>query len=100
MTISLDRNILTGLQRENGILTFIEDIADWISPRLGIRFLMTEETLKVFYPDGQPFLTTIKFHEKATQAKLQAERNQLEVDRLRQLLRDSGINIPDDKPII
>lgn len=119
-----ERNDLTGFQRQEGILTIIEDIGDRISPRLGIRFLMTPETLKVYYPDGQPFLTTIELKEKANQEKLQADqaqlqaqqeklradqeklradqeklradRSQLEVERLRQLLQDSGINIPDD----
>ncbi|MGI0480716.1 Uma2 family endonuclease [Geminocystis sp. CENA526] len=98
-----DRNVLTGLERENGILTFIEDITDWISPRLGIRFVLTDDTLKVYYPDGQPFLTTIELTQKAQQEKLRADqaqlqvnRTQLENDRLRQLLLQAGINIPDD----
>ncbi|MGI0480717.1 Uma2 family endonuclease [Geminocystis sp. CENA526] len=91
-----DDNELTGFQRIEGNLELIDNITDWTSPRLGIRFVLTEDTLKVYYPNGQPFLTTIEFNEKATQEKLRADRTQLENDRLRQLLQQAGIDIPDD----
>jgi Uma2 family endonuclease len=81
-----DRNELTGLQRQDDHLTVIEDIGDWTSPRLGIRFVLTSETLEVYYPNGNLFLTTIEF-------KQRVETAELEVDRLRQLLHQSGIDI-------
>jgi len=105
-----DDNELTGFQRREGNLKSIDNITDWTSPRLGIRFVLTDDTLKVYYPDGQPFLTTIELTEKATQAnlkaqkaqlqaqqeKLRADQTQLENERLRQLLRQAGINIADN----
>ncbi|BAQ65716.1 Uma2 family endonuclease [Geminocystis sp. NIES-3709] len=101
-----DDNELTGLQRVEGNLIMIEEVSDWISPLLGIRFIMTEETLEVYYPDGQPFLTTVELRQKAQdeklradqerlradQEKLRADQAQSEIDRLRQLLRESDIN--------
>ena len=97
-----DNNELTGLERREGNLTVIENIADWISPRLGIRFSLSAESLEVYYPDGSPFLTTIELRQRAEQEKQRAEqekqradRVQLENERLRQLLRESGLKIPE-----
>ena len=50
-----DKNELTGLQRLESNLTVIEEINGWTSPRLGIRFVVTLETLEVYFPDGSPF---------------------------------------------
>ncbi|MBL1210459.1 Uma2 family endonuclease [Geminocystis sp. GBBB08] len=85
-----DANELTGLQRQEGNLTVIEDMTDYISPRLGIRFMMTPETLKIYYPDGSPFLTTIEFKQQAEREKQRADEAQLEIQRLRQLLQQSN----------
>ena len=104
-----DRNDLTGLQRLEGNLTVIEEMTDWTSSRLGIRFVITPETLAVYYPNGQPFLTTIELKQRAEQEKQRAEQEkqraeqekqradlaELEVARLRQLLQQSGIEIND-----
>ena len=97
-----DRNDLTGLQRLDGNLTVIEEMTDWTSPRLGVRFVITPETLAVYYPNGQPFLTTIELKQRAEQEKQRAEQEkqradlaELEVARLRQLLQQSGIEIND-----
>jgi Uma2 family endonuclease len=64
-----DRHELTGLQRSEGNLTVIEEIKNWTSPRLGIRFALTSETLEVYYPDGSPFLTTIELKQRAETEK-------------------------------
>ena len=73
-----DRQELTGLQRLEDELTIIEEIADWTSPILGIRFVLTAGELKVYYPDGQPFLTTV---ELARQAELEKQRAESEKQR-------------------
>jgi Uma2 family endonuclease len=72
-----DRNELTGLERVEGELAVIEQVSDWISPRLGIRFALNEDTLRVYYPDGQPFLTTVELRQQADQEKLRANQEKL-----------------------
>jgi Uma2 family endonuclease len=100
-----DRNDLHGLQRVDGTLTVIDAIDDWVSPRLGIRFVVTADTLAVYYPDGQRFLTTVELAERVEQEMRQAAReslraeqaeSQLEVERSRsqrliEQLRSLGI---------
>jgi Uma2 family endonuclease len=100
-----DRNDLHGLQRVDGTLTVIDAIDDWVSPRLGIRFVVTADTLAVYYPDGQRFLTTVELAERVEQEMRRAAReslraeqaeSQLEVERSRsqrliEQLRSLGI---------
>jgi Uma2 family endonuclease/exonuclease VII small subunit len=53
-----DTNALTGWERENGYLTEILVMQDWISPRLGIKFdLITPPELQIYQPNGEAFLT-------------------------------------------
>jgi Uma2 family endonuclease len=68
-----DRNELTGLQRLEDNLTVIEEMTDWTSPRLGIRFTLTSETLKIYYPNGQLFLTTLELAQRAETERQRAE---------------------------
>ncbi len=49
------KNELSGLLRGEEGLEIIEDMNGWISPRLGIRFEVTEPELKLYYPDGDRF---------------------------------------------
>jgi Uma2 family endonuclease len=56
-----DNNDLTGFVRQDGSLTPLDEMADWVSPRLGIRFGSTvDQELVVYYPDGRRFLTTLE----------------------------------------
>ncbi len=95
-----DTNELTGLERQNGELTIIEEMVNWVSPRLDIRFEVTAETLQVYYPDGRRFLTTVELAAQAEREKLRAEQEKLraelaeaENDRLRALLAKAGIEV-------
>lgn len=83
-----DRHELIGLQRQDDELQVIEGIEDWTSPLLGIRFVMTAETLEIYYPDGRSFLTTIELSRYAQQEKNRA-------DHLAAKLQELGIN-PDE----
>jgi Uma2 family endonuclease len=81
-----DRNDLTGFMRQDGTLTPLDEMADWVSPRLGIRFGSTvEQELAVYYPDGRRFLTTLEHAalvlEQAT--RLQSQEAQLDLERSR-----------------
>jgi len=46
--------------RQEGRLRRMSHLNGWVSPRLGIRFALTGETLEIFDPQGQPFLTSVE----------------------------------------
>lgn len=46
----------------------IDDVQNWISPRLGIRFELTDESLNIFNPDGSKFLTYLEQVQQKEQA--------------------------------
>ncbi|MEA3640177.1 MAG: Uma2 family endonuclease [Lamprobacter sp.] len=48
-------------------------IHGWTSPLLGVRFALTPETLLLFYPSGQPFLTSVELARRAEEASTRAE---------------------------
>ena len=96
-----ENNELTGLQRLEDTLTVIEEIKNWTSPRLGIRFIVTPETLEVYYPDGSPFLTTIELKQRAENEKQRAENEkqradsaELELAFIKDFLQQKGMEIP------
>ena len=63
-----------GLYRQDNRLNVVEDINNWVSPRLRIRFALNEETLEIYRPDGQKFLTTLELSQRSEQEYQRAER--------------------------
>ncbi len=63
--------------QESG-LEVIEEMDGWVSPRLGIRFQLTPETLEIYRPDGEKFLTSV---ELAQQRELERQRAETEHQR-------------------
>jgi Uma2 family endonuclease len=84
-----DSEALTGLQRSGQSLHLINEmaseIADWVSPRLGIRFQLGTNGLEIYRPDGEPFLTFVALGEQ-----LVTERQRIQV--LEAKLRELGVN--------
>ncbi len=68
-----DRNDLHGLLRTGEGLRAIEEIEDWVSPRLGVRFVLTASTLELYRPDGRRFLSFLELEERAEEAEQRAE---------------------------
>jgi hypothetical protein len=66
-------------------LTVIDAIDDWVSPRLGIRFVVTVDALAIDYPDGRQFLTTVELMQRSAVLSERA-------DRLAQRLRELGVD--------
>jgi len=89
-----DRNDLSILTRsERGDLHLITEGADdWVSPRLGIRLQLGEETLTLLRPDGQPFSTLLEERQRAEQAEQEAAHERERADRLAARLRELGID--------
>jgi Uma2 family endonuclease len=80
---------LTGLLRsEEGKLEVIQEINNWVSPRLEIRFEITETTLEIYRPDGQKFLTSVELDQLREQERQQKEAALLELEQERQRYQD------------
>jgi Uma2 family endonuclease len=54
------RHDLKVYQRQGAHLRPMTHLNGWISPRLGIRLVLTPETLEIYHPDGQPFLSSVE----------------------------------------
>jgi Uma2 family endonuclease len=74
-----DKIDLAGWQRQDGLLTEIFTLADWVSPLLGIRFKMAAE-LEIFFPNGQPFLSFQEISARAESAIQRADAEQQRAD--------------------
>jgi Uma2 family endonuclease len=68
----------TGSQRVGDRLEEIEEINGWVSPRLGIRFQLTSETLEIYRPDDRKFLTSVELDQLREQESQRADREQQE----------------------
>ena len=53
------------LRSQSGRLAVIEDMANWISPRLAIRFDLSGIELEIYRPDGRRFLTFLELEQRA-----------------------------------
>jgi len=80
-----DRNDLHGLRRVGERLEMIEEMNNWTSPRLGIRFVLTPETLELYRPDNRKFLTTQELERQVEQERSRA-------DRLAAKLKEMGVD--------
>ena len=90
-------------------LAEIPQMTGWISPRLGIRFELSDSELQIYHPDGQIFLTYSELAQQKEEAQTQAEQErqraeqerqraeqaETQLEALRALLQAKGIN-PDE----
>ena len=83
---------LTGWQRRNSRLEVIDQMVGWVSPRLGVRFELTEEELQIYRRDDDRFLTFLELDQQRQQEKQRAEQAEAELEALRALLQERGIN--------
>ncbi|HNG93447.1 MAG TPA: Uma2 family endonuclease [Acidobacteriota bacterium] len=85
-----EKNDLFGWIRSEKGLTAIPAIDTWTSPRLGIRFERTPETLMIFRPDGRRFETFAELEARAEaehqRAEAEAQRAEAEAQRAQQAL--------------
>ena len=81
---SPDENTLAGFQRDTEGMSFIKEIGNWASPRLGIQFDLKSETLEIYRPDGKKFLSSVELYQRA-------ERECQRAERLAAQLRDLGV---------
>ncbi|UJS03666.1 Uma2 family endonuclease [Cylindrospermopsis raciborskii] len=72
-----DKTSLEVSIRENNSFKEIENFTTWTSPRLKIRFDMTQDELVIYYPDGSKFLNPVELSNYAEQETQRAEREKL-----------------------
>ena len=106
-----DKIDLCGWIRQENKLNLIETMDGWISPRLKVRFEITENNLQIYTPTDEPFLTYVELgklkqeaeirakkaelkkqeaQEKAKQAELRAQEAEAKVKELEAKLRELG----------
>ncbi len=76
-------NDLLGYTRSENQLVPIAVMNGYTSPRLQIRFVLTDTTLEIYRPDGQRFLTFVELEQKARHAEAEAVRARAEAVRAR-----------------
>ncbi|RIK40616.1 MAG: hypothetical protein DCC55_14555 [Chloroflexi bacterium] len=69
-----DTGDLQGWRRLVNHLISIAEMDGWVSPRLGVRFVLSADGLVLYQPDGAPFLGFVELAELAEQAEELAER--------------------------
>ncbi|NET01200.1 MAG: Uma2 family endonuclease [Sphaerospermopsis sp. SIO1G1] len=84
---------LTGFILEDEWLEEIEEINNWVSPRLEIRFELTSDNLEIYYPDGRKFLTSLELNQRAEQEYERAEQERQNYQDLLAKLQAKGIDI-------
>jgi Uma2 family endonuclease len=94
-----ERNDLSGWLRSPERLDVIDPIANWVSPRLGIRFDLSGEELELIRPDGERFATYVEIQRQLAQLQARVleaesllEQERLRAERLAQRLREAGID--------
>ena len=94
-----DREDLGGWLRSGEELGEIEQIAGWVSPRLGVRFEPSPEGLELYRPDGQKFASYVELDRqrevaiaKAEQEAQRAEQEAQRAERLAAKLRELEID--------
>jgi Uma2 family endonuclease len=76
---------LSGFLRRQGDLAEVGTMHGHVSPRLGIRFDMTDAGLRILRPDGRPFVTyeELARREEQQRQRAEAERQRAEAERQR-----------------
>ncbi|NER97338.1 MAG: Uma2 family endonuclease [Symploca sp. SIO1B1] len=107
------KNVLSGWLRSESWLDAIDEMNGWVSPRLGIRFEVSSETLLLYRSDGQPFADYVEVQQqleamekrvveaenrateaenRATVAEEELEKERQRAQRLEELLLEAGID--------
>jgi len=97
-----ERSELTGWLRSGSELEEIEEIRGWTSPRLGIRFDLSDGELVIYRPDGERFATYFELAQQKEQAqqlaeqeRQRAEQAETKLQNLLTRLQEQGINLDD-----
>jgi Uma2 family endonuclease len=84
-----DRNRLRGWLRGEDGLDVIPQMADWLSPRLGIRFALSEESWEFYRPDGERFLSYVEISQRFEEERQRVEEERQRAEQAEQARRDA-----------
>ena len=84
-----ERNRLRGWLRGEEGLDIISQIADWASPRLGIRFIWSDESFELYRPDGERFLTYVEIAQRFEEEQQRAQQERQRAETAEQARRDA-----------
>ncbi|GET38162.1 Uma2 family endonuclease [Microseira wollei] len=76
----LDEVDAIGWLRSGEKLELIEEMNNWVSPRLQIRFQVTGNDLEIFSPSGERFLTYVELAQLKEQERQRAEQEKQRAD--------------------
>jgi hypothetical protein len=71
---------LTGWLGIEGKFEAIEPMDGWVSPRLGVRFQVSETGLEMFGPSGEPFVSFGELARLRQEAQMRADEERLRAD--------------------
>lgn len=93
---------MTGWLCSGKELQEIDEMVGWVSPRLGLRFELSECQLQIYRPDGQQFATYVELAQQKEQAQQRAEQERQRAEQAEAQLQDifarlqeRGINLED-----
>jgi Uma2 family endonuclease len=87
------KNRLSAWARQGEKLAPIANPTAFVSPRLGIRFALTGQSLVVYRPDGQPFLSSVELAAQGEQERARADQAQLRANQAEAQLQQVVINL-------
>lgn len=89
------RHHLEIYRRQHEHLRRVLHLNGWVSPWLGIRFVVKPDTLEIYHPDGRPFLNSVEWVRLMTAAEARAAEEHRRAERLAERLRALGVD-PND----
>ncbi|ALF53720.1 hypothetical protein ACX27_14115 [Nostoc piscinale CENA21] len=84
-----DSNSLQGWLRGEDGLDVIPQMEDWVSPRLKIRFVPSPESLQLYRPDGESFLSYAEISQRLEQERQRAEQEHQRAEQAEQARRNA-----------
>ena len=92
-----DNNTLVGSYRVTGTFTDIPTLQGWVSPRLNIRFELSDTDLTIYSPNGEPFLTPVELAQERDRARQKAEDERQRAEDERQRAEDERQRAEDER---
>jgi Uma2 family endonuclease len=86
------KNRLSAWIRQGTKLTPIANPTAFVSPRLGIRFALTGQSLVVYRPDGQPFLSSVELAAQGEQERDRANQAEAQLQQVIINLTQAGFS--------
>jgi Uma2 family endonuclease len=79
-----DHCVLKGWIRSGEHFQPVDQMHNWVSPRLKIRFDMSGEEVEIFRPDGESFLSTVELGQLVLYERQRAEKERMRAEEERQ----------------